>query len=136
MEVERMHQQDFLDQSLGFPLNVHKTDRGGQMQTLFYEDFKVTQIRDRKSRQLTLNDDALDTISRREPILVPLIRTIQNIRSLDTNTANMIEPALRAGDRLRTCLNIAGPETFRFSSNETAFGEGTNLQNIQRPPSD
>jgi len=136
MALDRLRQQDWLDTVLGYRLNVHRTDRGGQMQALFYEDLGVTHIRDRKTRQLTLNDDALELIAKREPLLVPLVRSIQNIRSLDTNDANMIQPALRAGDRLRTCLNIAGPETFRFSSNETAFGEGTNLQNIQRPPSD
>jgi DNA polymerase-1 len=31
---------------------------------------------------------------------------------------------------MRTSFNTAGPETFRFSSSENAFGKGGNLQNI------
>jgi hypothetical protein len=37
---------------------------------------------------------------------------------------------------MRHAFNIAFVETFRFSSNETAFGEGGNLQNIKRPDGD
>ena len=133
IQADRAAQQAWLATVLGYPLNVHKTEAGGQMQTLFYEDLGCQPVFHRQTRQRTLNDDALETIARREPLLVPLIRHCQNIRSLDTNEATFVRPALAAGDRLRSCFNIAGPETFRFSSNETAFGEGMNLQNLTRP---
>jgi len=133
IQVERQAQQDWLATVLGYPLNVHKTEAGGQMQALFYEDLGVQPVFHRQTRQRTLNDDALETIARREPLLVPLIRHCQNIRSLDTNESTFVRPALASGERLRSCFNIAGPETFRFSSNETAFGEGMNLQNLTRP---
>jgi len=133
IQADRAAQQAWLATVLGYPLNVHKTEAGGQMQALFYEDLACQPVFHRQTRQRTLNDDALETIARREPLLVPLIRHCQNIRSLDTNEATFVRPALAAGDRLRSCFNIAGPETFRFSSNETAFSEGMNLQNLTRP---
>lgn len=130
---QRAQQQAWLETTLGHPLNVHATAAGREMQALFYEDLGCEPVRSRKTGALSTDDEALDTIARRNPVLLPLCRTIQNIRSLDTNEANFIRPALAAGDRLRTCLNIAGAETFRFTSNETAFGEGLNLQNLTRP---
>jgi DNA polymerase I-like protein with 3'-5' exonuclease and polymerase domains len=33
---------------------------------------------------------------------------------------------------MRCTYNLAGTETFRFSSSEDAFGFGTNLQNIPK----
>ena len=125
----RATEQAWLDEVLGFPLNVGSWP---QMQALFYEDFDVKRVLHRSTKKPTLDDDALEVIARREPLLVPLIRHIQNLRSLGTNEANFIRPALRDRDRYRTTLNPAGAETFRFTSSETAFGEGSNMQNLTR----
>lgn len=134
LHKERAQEQDWLDAALGFKLNVGSWP---QMQALFYDDLKVRPVLHRVTHKPTLDDNALELIARREPLLVPLIRKIQNLRSIGTNYANFIAPAIGTpGDRLRTCLNIAGTETFRFSSNETAFGEGLNMQNLTRPSDD
>ena len=143
----RRQQQEWLDTVLGYTLNVHSTNKGGQIQSLFYEDLQCQPVRSRKTGELSTDDEALDTIARRVPTLLPLVRAVQNIRSLDTNEANFIRPVLGgwkstkeyvrpSGPRLLTCLNIPGVETFRFSSNETAFGEGLNMQNFTRPAED
>ena len=139
----RKQQQAWLDQVLGYSLNVHSTDARGQCQSLFYEDLHCQPVKSRKTGANSTDDEALDTIARRHPDLLPLCRTVQNIRSLDTNEATFIRPILGGwkgrewvkpcGPRLRTCLNIPGAETFRFTSNETAFGEGLNMQNFTRP---
>jgi len=145
IQQARKEQQEWLDFVLGHPLNVGSTAKGGEMQTLFYEDLHCQPVKSRKSGEWSTDDEALDTIARRTPLLLPLVRHIQNIRSLGTNEANFIRPVLGGysgkqyirpcGPRLRTCLNIPGAETFRFTSNETAFSEGMNLQNLTRPES-
>lgn len=151
IQEARRAQQDWLNTVLGYPLNVHSTHAGGQMQALLYEDLALPPSRSRKTGALSTDDETLEGLCRKNPLLTPLLRHIQNIRSLDTNEANFIRPVLGgwypgpggkpryhqpAGDTLHTCLNPAGTETFRFSSNETAFGEGMNSQNFTRPPED
>lgn len=151
IQTARSQQQEWLNTVLGYPLNVHSTHAGGQIQTLLYEDLALPPNRSRKTGALSTNDETLEGLCRKNPLLTPLLRHIQNIRSLDTNEANFIRPVLGgwypgpggkpryyqpAGDTLHTCLNPTGTETFRFSSNETAFGEGMNSQNFTRPSED
>lgn len=130
---QRDQEQGWLDEALGYPL---VTGSWPQVQALFYQDLGVKPQLHRMTKRPTMDDAALEATARGEPLLLPLIRRIQNIRSLNTNEANFIRPALAARGRLRTCFNIAGAETFRFSSNETAFGEGGNMQNLTRPTED
>jgi uracil-DNA glycosylase len=130
---QRADQQQWLDTAVGFPLNVGSAP---QVHSLFYDDLRQQKVLHRSTRKPSVDDTALETIARRQPLLLPLCRTIQNIRSLNTNERNFVAAAEKAKDRLYTCLNITGAETFRFSSNETAFGEGCNLQNLTRPPED
>jgi DNA polymerase I-like protein with 3'-5' exonuclease and polymerase domains len=82
-----------------------------------------------------LDDTALSTHARRTPLIAPLIAQIQNYRTLDTLRGSL-DARPSADGRMRHAFNIAFVETFRFSSNETAFGEGGNLQNIKRPDGD
>lgn len=111
-------------------------DSTPQMRALFYEDLAVQKRMNRKTGALTLDDAALDAIKRQNPLLYPLVSQIQNYRTLDTlRGALEMEPSKSDG-RLRSALNIAFVETHRFSSNETALGEGSNLQNIKRPDGD
>lgn len=128
-------EQSWLNTALGFPINVNSNP---QVQAMFYDDLGVRQILSRKTGRPTADDQALETIRQREPMLLPVVRKIQNLRSLKVNQSSFIAPAIRAlrQRRLRTCLNPAGTETFRFSSNETAFGEGGNMQNLTRPLED
>ncbi len=124
--------QEWLDSAVGFHLNPDSTP---QMRALFYDDLRVPQLRNRKTGALTLDDPALTTIAIRNPLLRPLVAQIQNYRTLDTLRA-ALDAAPSPDGRMRNALNIAGVETFRFSSNETAFGEGGNLQNIKRTDGD
>lgn len=110
-------------------------DSTPQMRALFYDDLKLPLIKDRKTGAPSLNDSALDTHARRNPLLLPLVRQIQNYRTLDTLRSALAARVCDDG-RFRCALNIGFVETFRFSSNETAFGEGSNLQNIKRPDDD
>jgi DNA polymerase-1 len=103
------------------------------MHSLFYEDLAQPVIRHKISGLPTLNDEALQKISKREPLLRPLINSISDERTLGVLRSTFIEMPLDNDQRARTSFNICGADTFRFSSSENAFGSGGNLQNI---PSD
>lgn len=108
-----------------------------QCKALFYDDLALPPILHKDTKAVTLNDGALDTIARKYPLLRPLVLQIQNYRTLDTVKADLDPDMCSPVDgRLRNALNVAFVETFRFSSNQTAFGEGGNLQNIKRPDED
>jgi uracil-DNA glycosylase len=125
--------QAWVDEALGHPLDVRSNGKNGQMQKLFYGDFGLPPVLHRKTKQPTLDDGALDGFKKKMPILRPLIERIQAIRTLELYKANFLDLRLSPQDkRLRFALNVAGPETYRFSSNTTALGEGTNLQNLPR----
>jgi uracil-DNA glycosylase len=133
VNIEAKNAQAWINLALDHPLNVGSMV---QMRQLFYGDFGLPPILHRKTKQPTLDDKALDTIAKRKPLLVPLIERIQYLRSLGVFKENFLEARTSTADkRLRASQNIVGPETYRFSSNITAFGEGTNLQNLPRDPS-
>jgi DNA polymerase I-like protein with 3'-5' exonuclease and polymerase domains len=124
--------QDWLNAAVGCDFNP---DSGPQMRALFYDDLGVRKRFNRHTKALTLDDAALDGIKREQPLLYPLVTQIQNYRTLDTLRASL-EMRVSDDGRLRCAINPAFVETFRFSTNETAFGEGSNLQNIKRPDND
>lgn len=114
-------------QMLGHPLNVESAPR---MKSLFYEDLHIPPIINRKTKRPTLDDDALDTLARKYPLLRPLIGLIRDIRSANTAISNVLDTQFSPDGRARCTYNLAGTPTFRFSSSEDSFGDGTNLQNI------
>lgn len=122
--------QSWLDTAIG-----HRADpwSAPQMQDLFYGDLKVQPILNRKTKRPTLDDKALETIAKRTPLLEPLISRIQRIRTLRTIDSTFLQASLSRDNRLRCAFNIASAETYRFTSNETAFGEGCNMQNVPKP---
>jgi DNA polymerase I-like protein with 3'-5' exonuclease and polymerase domains len=125
--------QAWIDEAVGHPLDVHSNGISGQMQRLFYGDFQLPPVLHRKTRQPTLNDDALEGFKKKKPALRPLIERIQALRSLEQYRANFLDVRLSKADkRLRAAINVAGPETYRFSMNVNALGEGSNLQNLPR----
>jgi DNA polymerase I-like protein with 3'-5' exonuclease and polymerase domains/uracil-DNA glycosylase len=112
---------------LGHKLNPRSPK---QMQKLFYEDFAQKAIINRKSRTVTCDDDALQTIAKREPLLRPLVNKISEHRSLGVYHSTFVEAKLDTDGRTRCSYNIAGTETLRLSSSKNAFDSGLNLQNI------
>lgn len=112
---------------VGHPLNTRSPK---QMQEFFYGDLKQRPCFDRKTRNVTCNDEALSTIAAREPILRPLIRKISELRSLGVFLSTFVNAPLDSDGRIRCSFNIGGTETYRFSSSKNAFGTGLNLQNI------
>ncbi|QGH72943.1 MAG: DNA polymerase [Siphoviridae sp. ctdEk19] len=121
-------EQWFID-VLGHPLNPKSPK---QLQRLFYEDFKLPSQRNRKTGNVTLDDEALRRLAQKEPLVAPITRKIAECRSLGVFLSTFINAPLDSDGRMRCSFNITGTETYRFSSSENAFGSGTNLQNIPK----
>src|SRR5208337_751974 len=135
-EVQRRNA--FLHDILGHDINPKSPK---QMHALFYEDLKQPIIMTRAKKGVpprpTLDDEALTTIGRREPLLQPVCQAIQDIRTLGIFLSNFLTAPLDEDGRMRCAYNIGGsasgksaPKTYRLSSSENAFGSGTNLQTI------
>ena len=102
------------------------------MMEFFYGDLNLPPIISRKTKNPTLDDEALAKLAQREPLLQPIIRAISEYRSIGVFRSTFVDAELDSDGRMRCSYNICGTETFRFSSAQNAFGSGTNLQNIPK----
>ena len=129
LSVAISEREAWVHELLGFPLNIKSPK---QMQDTFYRLFAQKSIMSRKTGNPTTDDSALERIAIREPLLKPLTTRIQDLRSLGVFRSTFLEAPVDLDDRMRCSFNIAGTETYRFSSSENAFGSGMNLQNIPK----
>jgi DNA polymerase-1 len=100
------------------------------MQEFFYDQLNFKPIIGRKTGNPTLDDEALHTICNRDPVIKPLVDKIHELRTLNDFLSTFVKAPLDRDRRIRCSFNIAGTETYRFSSSKNAFGSGLNLQNI------
>ena len=121
-------EQWFID-VLGHPLSPRS---GAQMKRLFYDDLNLPVQRNRRTGQPSLDDEALGKLAAKEPLIRPIVRRISEYRSLGVFLSTFVNAPLDLDHRMRCSYNVAGTETYRFSSSENAFGSGTNLQNIPK----
>lgn len=128
----------FLADVLGHPVNP---DSPKQMMALFYGDLKLpvqmTRAVKGKPGHATLNDDSLQKLAQKEPLIRPLVAAIGDIRTLRKFLSNFLCRTVDPDGRWRCSFNIGGsasgksaPKTYRLSSSESAFNTGANLQNI------
>jgi len=103
-----------------------------QQQYLFFDLMKQPRTRSRKSKKDSVDDECLTIIGEREPLLLPIVNTLKEYRSLRIFYKNFVLAPLDIDNRIRCSYNIGGTETYRLSSSEDAFGFGTNLQNIPK----
>jgi DNA polymerase-1 len=127
--LETTAREEWIASILGHPVNVRSPK---QLKELFYEDFGLPPVLDRKTRQPTTNDEALQRLCRKEPLIRPVVRRIREIRSLGVFRSTFVDGKLDLDGRMRCSYNVAGTETFRFNSSENAFGTGMNLQNVPK----
>ena len=78
----------------------------------------------------TTNRDALEKLSVYF-IAEPVINHLLLLRDLG-KALGFLATGIDADGRIRTSFNIAGTNTGRFSSSESDYGTGTNLQNVDR----
>lgn len=109
------------------PVNIKSPK---QMAELFYGTFGQKPIFHRTRGNITTDDEALVRIATREPLLRPLVKKVQELRSLGVYLSTFVQAPLGSDGRMRCSFNIAGTKTYRFASSEDAFGTGLNLQNI------
>jgi DNA polymerase I-like protein with 3'-5' exonuclease and polymerase domains/uracil-DNA glycosylase len=114
---------------LGFPVNIKSPK---QMADLFYTVLKQRPIFNRKTKTTTTDEEALRKIAEREALLIPITRKVAELRSLGVFLSTFINAPKDIDGRMRCSFNIAGTETYRFSSSQNAFGSGMNLQNIPK----
>lgn len=114
---------------LGHPLNPRSPK---QMQSLFYTDLRLPVQHKRGTGNVTLDEEALQRLGAKEPLIRPLVKRIIEHRSLGVFLSTFIRAPLDVDGRMRCSFNICGAETYRFSSSENAFGSGTNLQNLPK----
>jgi len=126
---EAEEKQAWLERVLGHSINIKSPQ---QLQALFYEDLKQPIIFNRKTKRPTLDDDALQKIAKREPLLAPIIKRITELRSIGVFVSTFLNAKLDIDGRLRCSFNPCGTYTFRYSSSKNAFWTGTNLQNIPK----
>lgn len=133
LQEEMTKREQFFFQVLGHPLNPRSNP---VMTKLFYTDLGVPPIWSRAKKgvppHVTCDDDALDKIMSKEPLTRPLIRAIQEYRSLGVFLSTFVLAPLDVDSRMRCSYNICGTETYRFNSSANAFDSGTNLQNVPK----
>ena len=140
IQEELSRREQFLYDIIGHSINVASPI---QMQSLFYEDLaqkpilKRTVIKGQTRMRPTCDDEALQKISRREPLLKPITNAISDIRTLGKWLNDFVLMKADQDGRMRTSFNIAGdaggksaPYSYRLSSSQNAFGSGGNLQTI------
>jgi uracil-DNA glycosylase len=118
-----------INQIVGRELNVGSPV---QMQKLFYDELGQPKQYNRKTKRPTCDDDALQKIKAKEPLLAPLVDLIAEKRSLGVFLSTFCLMPLDSDSRMRTAYNLGGTETLRLNSGENAFGNGGNLQNIPK----
>lgn len=121
--------QTRLNELVGHELNIgsHK-----QMTKWLYEELKLPkQTKKRKEtgeETETANEEALRNLYKKKP--VEEIGLVLEMREKQKLLSTYLNVRIDDDKRIRCSYNIAGTETGRLSSSSTAFGTGTNLQNI------
>lgn len=113
----------------GRPLNPKSPK---QMQEFFYDELGLRPIINRETGSPTCNEEALNTLAEREPLIKPLVNRITELRSLGVFLSTFVQAPLDIDGRMRCSFKITGTETYRFASAQNAFGSGMNLQNIPK----
>lgn len=119
--------QSDIYQIIGHEINLASPK---QLKTLFYDDLRLREVRNRKTGNVTTDDDALTLFAKREPILKGLVDRIAMVRSAGVLLSTFANGRLDSDGRGRTEYVLTGAETFRLSSRTNVFGAGGNYQNI------
>lgn len=122
--------QAWLKSILGHEINPRSPT---QLYTLFCDDLHLKPVmkrRDEGKWTPSFDEEALQTLAHREPILRPIVDTIGEIRTLGVFQSTFVDAPLDTDGRMRCEYKIPGTITYRFASGENAFGSGTNLQNV------
>jgi DNA polymerase I-like protein with 3'-5' exonuclease and polymerase domains len=103
-----------------------------QLRAFFYDAMRLPKqfISIKGVRKLSMNREVMEKLQDYFHAM-PIAATILAVRDLDKQIQDF-EQLLDSDGRYRTSFNIAGAETFRFSSSKSSTGSGGNLQNKKR----
>lgn len=101
-----------------------------QQAKIFYEFLGIEVIRDRKTDRPTTNDEALQRIGKREPLLKPICEVLIQYRRIGVFMSTFINCRLDWDKRMYTDYGVGMTETLRNTSKINAFGCGGNMQNL------
>lgn len=140
IQTELDAREKFLYDILCHTINVSSPK---QMYCLFYEDLKQKMVMKKTMAdgkmvmRPSVDDESLNTIKTREPLLTPVCNAIADIRTLSKWRKDFVLMRKDSDGRMRCSFNIAGdaggksaPYSYRLSSSANAFGSGGNLQTI------
>jgi len=122
-----VQRQAFITKLTNKELNVNSPV---QMKNLFYDALGQKRRFHPKTKKVTLNDQALEDIANKEPILMPLCDAIAEERSLKVFLSTFVRAQLDPDGRMRCEYDPTGAETYRSSSRSNVFDRGGPLQNI------
>ena len=127
--------QKWLNEVTGQELNIRSPK---QMADFFYRQCAQREVKKRSGKGLsvTCDDAALERISSREPLLLPVTKVISEMRSIGVFKSTFVEAEKDIDGRMRTLYAITGTKSYRFSSSQNAFDTGMNMQNIPKGDED
>ena len=109
-----------------------------QRAEVFYDVLGIAPVlRDRKTKSgygksRSTDDEALETIAKREPLLRPIIDLLIRMSEIKADMGNFIDAWVDDDNRMRGSIDIAGTKSFRMAHRKNAFGGGSNLGNLKR----
>lgn len=102
-----------------------------QQKELFYGRLGCKVQLNRKTGAASLDTESLTTLKGKYPLFSPIFDKLETLRSVGVFLNTFLSTALDQG-RIKCSYNVGGTTTFRWSSSASAFGIGTNLQNIPK----
>jgi uracil-DNA glycosylase len=140
----------FVNKCVGFDITLGSIDElkttrcfnpasSAQVQDLAYKVLQLPVIwkQTDDGRRPTADKDAIaEWLRKVEPLYRPLLQAIADFRSLQVYRSTFALADLDYDGRWRCEINVAGPNTFRFSTKTDAFGFGSNMQNIPKGDED
>jgi DNA polymerase I len=125
------HSRSCLGLSEGFNLNSNP-----QLKKLLYEEWMLPRQFNRKTRALSVDDDALLRLAKLSPqpmLTFPTsLRSLLEVRDARKKKSTYADVKVGWGGRLRTSYSVTGTETGRLSSKRDLFDQGWNSQNAPR----
>ncbi len=82
------------------------------------------------AEKISTDREALEGLRNKYPRARPIVDCILALRDIDKKMSVLKAEVCEWDGRMRTSYNVAGTETGRWSSSESAFWNGTNMQNV------
>lgn len=115
------------------PADMVSTDRWfnspKQLMELFYDRLNIRPVR-KPTGSATVDEEALEKIAKREPLVADLINLLRHYRKLK-KFRDFVKLKVDEDGRMR-CEFSPTAETFRWKSRRNVFGGGGNLQNLPK----